>query len=35
MRASARTLFEIEVGTYEQYLPDDETLAAIAARVRH
>ena len=34
MRASAHTLFEIELGTYERYLPDDETLAAIAPRVR-
>jgi pimeloyl-ACP methyl ester carboxylesterase len=34
MRASCETLFGIEVGTYERYLPDDETLAAVAPRVR-
>ena len=34
MRASSETLFGIEVGTYERYLPDDETLAAVAPRVR-
>jgi hypothetical protein len=34
MRASSRTLFDIELGTYERYLPDDETLASIAPRVR-
>ena len=27
-------MFEIELGTYELYLPDDDTLASIAARVR-
>jgi pimeloyl-ACP methyl ester carboxylesterase len=32
--ASADTLFGIELGTDEWYLPDDETLAAIAAPVR-
>ncbi len=31
---SADTLFEIELGTYERYLPDDETLAATTAPVR-
>ena len=34
MRASGETLFGIELGTYERYLPDDETLAAAAPRVR-
>jgi pimeloyl-ACP methyl ester carboxylesterase len=34
MRGSSGTLFGIELGTYERYLPDDETLAAIAPRVR-
>jgi pimeloyl-ACP methyl ester carboxylesterase len=34
VRASSETLFGIELGTYEQYLPDDETLAAVAPRVR-
>ena len=34
MRASAETLFGIELGTYERYLPDDETLSAVAPRVR-
>jgi pimeloyl-ACP methyl ester carboxylesterase len=34
MRASSETLFGIELGTYERYLPDDETLAAVAPRVR-
>jgi pimeloyl-ACP methyl ester carboxylesterase len=34
MRASSETMFGIELGTYEQYLPDDETLAAVAPRVR-
>jgi hypothetical protein len=27
-------LFGIELGSYERYLPDDETLAAVAQRVR-
>jgi hypothetical protein len=27
-------LFGVELGTYELYLPDDQTLAAIAAPVR-
>lgn len=34
LRSTAGTLFAIELGTYERYLPDDETLAAIAPRVR-
>jgi pimeloyl-ACP methyl ester carboxylesterase len=34
MRASSETLFGIELGTYERYLPDDQMLAAVAARVR-
>jgi pimeloyl-ACP methyl ester carboxylesterase len=33
LRATANTLFGIELGTYELYMPDDETLAAIAAPV--
>jgi hypothetical protein len=34
LRATAGTLFGVELGTYERYLPDDEALAAIAAPVR-
>jgi pimeloyl-ACP methyl ester carboxylesterase len=34
MTASAGTLFGIELGTYERYLPNDETLTAVAPRVR-
>ena len=34
MRASAETLFGVELGTYERYLPGNETLAAVAPRVR-
>jgi pimeloyl-ACP methyl ester carboxylesterase len=34
LRATATTLFGIELGTYELYLPNDHTLADIAARVR-
>jgi pimeloyl-ACP methyl ester carboxylesterase len=34
LRARAGTLFEIELGTYELYLPDEETLTAIAVPVR-
>jgi pimeloyl-ACP methyl ester carboxylesterase len=34
LRATASTLFDIELGTYELYLPDQETLTAIAAPVR-
>ena len=34
LRATASTLFRVEPGTYELYLPDDETLAARSAPVR-
>jgi pimeloyl-ACP methyl ester carboxylesterase len=34
LRATASTFFDIEVGTYELYLPDQETLASLAAPVR-
>jgi pimeloyl-ACP methyl ester carboxylesterase len=34
MKASSETFFGIELGTYERYLPDDDTLAAVAPRVR-
>jgi pimeloyl-ACP methyl ester carboxylesterase len=34
LRATAGTLFGVELGTYELYLPDDEALAAIAVPVR-
>jgi pimeloyl-ACP methyl ester carboxylesterase len=34
LRAAAATLFGIDLGTYELYLPDDDTLAAIGAPVR-
>jgi pimeloyl-ACP methyl ester carboxylesterase len=34
LRAGAGTLFGIELGTYERYLPDDATLAAITTPVR-
>ena len=34
LRASASTLIEVELGTYELYLPDEETLAGLAAPVR-
>jgi pimeloyl-ACP methyl ester carboxylesterase len=34
IRATANTLFEIELGTYELYLPDDDTLGAISVPVR-
>jgi pimeloyl-ACP methyl ester carboxylesterase len=34
IRGSAGTLFGIELGTYELYLPDDETLRGVAERVR-
>ena len=34
LRATASTLFEVELGTYELYLPDDKTLASLAAPVR-
>jgi pimeloyl-ACP methyl ester carboxylesterase len=33
LRASAPTLFEVEVGAYEQSIPDDQALAAIAVPV--
>ena len=33
VRAAASTLFQVELGTYELYLPDEETLAALAAPV--
>ena len=31
LRAPARTFVEVELGTYERYLPDEETLAALSA----
>jgi pimeloyl-ACP methyl ester carboxylesterase len=34
LRATAGTLIGVELGTYELYLPDDETLATIAAPMR-
>jgi pimeloyl-ACP methyl ester carboxylesterase len=34
MRQGATTLFGVELGTYERYLPDDEMLAAISVPVR-
>ena len=34
LRATASTLFEVELGTYELYLPDEETLAALSAPVQ-
>ena len=34
LRATASTLFEVELGTYELYMPDDQTLASLAAPVR-
>jgi pimeloyl-ACP methyl ester carboxylesterase len=33
MRATAETFFGVELGSYEGFLPDDETLAAIAVPV--
>jgi pimeloyl-ACP methyl ester carboxylesterase len=33
MRATADTFFEVELGSYEGFLPDDAVLAAIAAPV--
>ena len=33
LRATASTLFEVELGTYELYLPDEETLASLSAPV--
>jgi pimeloyl-ACP methyl ester carboxylesterase len=34
LRATAGTLFAVELGTYELYLPDEQALAAIVAPVR-
>jgi pimeloyl-ACP methyl ester carboxylesterase len=34
MRASSETAFGVELGSYERYLPDDATLAAVAPSVR-
>jgi pimeloyl-ACP methyl ester carboxylesterase len=34
IRATASTLFEVELGTYELYLPDEQTMASLAAPVR-
>ena len=34
IRATAGTLFGVELGTYELYLPEDETLGSISPRVR-
>jgi pimeloyl-ACP methyl ester carboxylesterase len=34
LRAGAATFVGVELGTYERYLPDDQTLAAIAVPVR-
>jgi pimeloyl-ACP methyl ester carboxylesterase len=34
LRATAATLFGVELGTYELYLPDDESLATITVPVR-
>jgi pimeloyl-ACP methyl ester carboxylesterase len=34
LRATAGTLFEVELGTYELYLPDEDALAALPAPVR-
>jgi pimeloyl-ACP methyl ester carboxylesterase len=33
LRASASTFFDVELGTYEQHMPDDQALAAIAVPV--
>jgi pimeloyl-ACP methyl ester carboxylesterase len=33
LRATASTLFEVELGTYELYMPDDQTLTSLAAPV--
>jgi hypothetical protein len=33
MQASAATFFGVELGSYENFLPDEEALAAIAASV--
>jgi pimeloyl-ACP methyl ester carboxylesterase len=34
LRATAGTLFGVELGTYELYMPDDQTLASLVAPVR-
>jgi pimeloyl-ACP methyl ester carboxylesterase len=34
LRATASTLFGVELGTYELYMPDDDTLAGLTAPVR-
>jgi pimeloyl-ACP methyl ester carboxylesterase len=34
VRAAAGTLFDVELGTYEHYLPDETTLAALSTPVR-
>jgi pimeloyl-ACP methyl ester carboxylesterase len=34
LRAAASTLFQVELGTYELYLPDEKTLAALSVPVR-
>jgi hypothetical protein len=34
MRASSETAFGVGLGSYERYLPDDATLAAVAPSVR-
>jgi pimeloyl-ACP methyl ester carboxylesterase len=34
MTASAKTIFDIELGTYERYVPNDETLADVAPHIR-
>jgi pimeloyl-ACP methyl ester carboxylesterase len=34
LRATAGTLFGVELGTYELYMPDDQTLTSLAAPVR-
>jgi pimeloyl-ACP methyl ester carboxylesterase len=34
LRTTAGTLFEVELGTYELYMPDDEALATIAAPLK-
>ena len=34
LRATASTLFGVELGTYELYMPDDQTLTSLAAPVR-
>jgi pimeloyl-ACP methyl ester carboxylesterase len=33
LRATADTLFAVELGTYELYMPDDQTLASLVAPV--